>query len=30
MLLNVLASKRVDEEPEQWMQELLSGCGKAL
>jgi AcrR family transcriptional regulator len=30
MLLNVLASMHVDEEPEQWMQELLSGCGKEL
>jgi AcrR family transcriptional regulator len=30
MLLNVLASMHVDDEPEQWMQELLSGCGKGL
>ena len=30
MLLNVLASMHVDDEPEQWMQELLSGCGKEL
>jgi AcrR family transcriptional regulator len=30
MLLNVLASMHVDEDPEQWMQELLSGCGKEL
>jgi AcrR family transcriptional regulator len=30
MLLNVLASMHFDEEPEQWMQELLSGCGKEL
>ena len=28
MLLNVLASMHVDEEPEPWMKELLSGCGK--
>jgi AcrR family transcriptional regulator len=28
MLLNVLASMHVDEEPEQWMQDLLSGSGK--
>ena len=30
MLLNVLASMHVDEEPEPWMQDLLSGCGKEL
>jgi len=30
MLLNVLASMHVDDEPEQWMTELLSGCGKEL
>lgn len=30
MLLNVLASMHVDDQPEQWMQELLSGCGKEL
>jgi AcrR family transcriptional regulator len=30
MLLNVLASMHVDEEPEQWMRDLLSGCGKEL
>jgi AcrR family transcriptional regulator len=30
MLLNVLASMHVDEEPEQWMQDLLSGSGKGL
>jgi AcrR family transcriptional regulator len=30
MLLNVLASMHVDSEPEQWMQDLLSGCGKEL
>lgn len=28
MLLNVLASMRVDEQPEQWMQDLLAGGGK--
>ena len=30
MLLNVLASMHVDAEPEPWMTDLLSGCGKAL
>jgi AcrR family transcriptional regulator len=30
MLLNVLASMHVDNEPEPWMQDLLSGCGKEL
>jgi AcrR family transcriptional regulator len=30
MLLNVLASMHVDDAPEQWMTELLSGCGKEL
>jgi AcrR family transcriptional regulator len=30
MLLNVLASMHVDDHPEPWMQELLSGCGKEL
>ena len=30
MLLNVLASMHVDENPDPWMQELLSGCGKEL
>jgi hypothetical protein len=30
MLLNVLASMHVDESPEPWMQELLTGCGKEL
>src|SRR5215469_9022881 len=30
MLMNVLASMHVDEDPEQWMQELLSGSGKEL
>ena len=28
MLLNVLASMHVDNEPEPWMQDLLSGAGK--
>jgi AcrR family transcriptional regulator len=28
MLLNVLASMHIDDKPEQWMQDLLSGCGK--
>jgi AcrR family transcriptional regulator len=28
MLLNVLASMHFDDDPEQWMQELLTGCGK--
>ena len=30
MRRNVLASMHVDEEPEQWMQDLLTGCGKEL
>jgi hypothetical protein len=30
MLLNVLASMHVDDEPDQWMTELLSGCGKEV
>jgi AcrR family transcriptional regulator len=30
MLLNVLASMHVDEKPERWMQDLLSGCGKEI
>jgi AcrR family transcriptional regulator len=30
MLLNVLASMHVDEDPEQWMVDLLAGCGKEL
>jgi AcrR family transcriptional regulator len=30
MLLNVLASMHVDDEPDQWMTELLSGCGTEL
>jgi AcrR family transcriptional regulator len=28
MLLNVLASMHVDDDPEPWMTDLLSGCGK--
>jgi AcrR family transcriptional regulator len=28
MLLNVLASMHVEEQPEQWMQDLLAGAGK--
>jgi AcrR family transcriptional regulator len=28
MLFNVLASMHVDDEPEPWMTDLLSGCGK--
>jgi AcrR family transcriptional regulator len=28
MLLNVLASMHVNDDPEPWMQELLDGCGK--
>jgi AcrR family transcriptional regulator len=28
MLLNVLASMHVDDQPEQWMLDLLTGCGK--
>ena len=28
MLLNVLASMHVNDDPEPWMQELLAGCGK--
>lgn len=28
MLLNVLASMHFDEAPEQWMQELITGCGQ--
>ncbi len=28
MLLNVLASMHVTDDPEPWMQELLDGCGK--
>jgi hypothetical protein len=30
MLLNVLASMHVDDEPEPWMTELLSGSGKEI
>jgi len=30
MLLNVLSSMHVEDKPEQWMQELLSGCGKEV
>jgi AcrR family transcriptional regulator len=30
MLLNVLASMHVDDEPDQWMTELLSGANKEL
>jgi AcrR family transcriptional regulator len=30
MLMNVLASLHVTEQPEQWMQDLLSGCDKEL
>jgi AcrR family transcriptional regulator len=30
MLLNVLASMQVNDNPEPWMQELLDGCGKEL
>jgi AcrR family transcriptional regulator len=30
MLLNVLASLHVTEQPEQWMQDLLSGCDKEV
>jgi AcrR family transcriptional regulator len=30
MLLNVLASMHVDQEPEPWMMDLLSGCGKGI
>jgi AcrR family transcriptional regulator len=30
MLLNVLASMHFDDAPEQWMQDLLTGCGKGL
>jgi hypothetical protein len=29
MLLNVLASMHVEDDPEPWMEDLLSGCGKA-
>jgi AcrR family transcriptional regulator len=30
MLLNVLASMHAEDNPDQWMTELLSGCGKEL
>jgi AcrR family transcriptional regulator len=30
MMLNVLASMHVNDDPEPWMQELLDGCGKDL
>ena len=30
MLLNVLASMQVNDNPEPWMQELLGGCGKEI
>src|SRR5215467_1115413 len=30
MLLNVLASMQFDSEPEPWMEDLFSGCGKEL
>jgi AcrR family transcriptional regulator len=30
MLLNVLASMHVNDDPEPWMRELLDGCGKDL
>lgn len=30
MLLNVLASMHVDEDPEPWMTDLLENCGKAI
>jgi AcrR family transcriptional regulator len=30
MLLNVLSSMQIDDNPEPWMAELLSGCGKHL
>jgi len=30
MLLNVLASMHVHDDPDPWMQELFSGCGKDL
>jgi hypothetical protein len=28
MLLNVLAAMHFDDDPEPWMEDLLSGCGK--
>ncbi len=30
MLLNVLASMHVNDQPEPWMTELLDGCGKSI
>ena len=30
MLLNVLSSMQVNDNPEPWMTELLAGCGKDL
>jgi AcrR family transcriptional regulator len=30
MLLNVLASMQIDDDPEPWMTDLLEGCGKEL
>jgi AcrR family transcriptional regulator len=30
MMLNVLASMQVNEDPEPWMTDLLAGCGKEL
>jgi AcrR family transcriptional regulator len=30
MLLNVLASMHADDDPEQWMTDLLDSCGKSL
>jgi AcrR family transcriptional regulator len=30
MLLNVLASMQVNDDPEPWMSDLLEGCGKGL
>ena len=30
MLLNVLSSMQVENDPEQWMTDLLAGCGKEL
>jgi len=30
MLLNVLSSMQINDDPEPWMQELLAGCGKEL
>jgi hypothetical protein len=30
MMLNVLSSMHVNDDPEPWMVELLAGCGKDL